>query len=95
MEKRRNVAIDDRFKLKIPIADQLVTWEVVFNCSFPDSPPDFDVSDVDFLYTLDTDTAEELLPSLYNWDPRNEKALINVITELRSAYLKYQVSWTQ
>uniref|UniRef100_A0A1B6LS01 BRISC and BRCA1-A complex member 2 n=1 Tax=Graphocephala atropunctata TaxID=36148 RepID=A0A1B6LS01_9HEMI len=91
LEKKVNVAIDDRFKLKIPVSDQFMTWEVVFNCSLPNCPPDFDLGDIDFFSSLTLDSAEELLPSLNEWNHRKDKALINVISELRSAYLKYQV----
>lgn len=92
LDKKHNVAIDDRFKLKIPISDQYMTWEVMFNCSLPNCPPDFELNDIDFFYSVTLDSMEELLPSLKRWDHRKNKALINVISELRSAYLKYQVS---
>ncbi|XP_046662551.1 BRISC and BRCA1-A complex member 2-like isoform X3 [Homalodisca vitripennis] len=91
LEKRLNIAIDDRFKLKIPVTDQFMTWEVLLNCSLPNCPPDFDLNDIDFYYSLTLDSMEDLLPSLNEWDHRKDKALINVISELRSAYLKYQV----
>lgn len=90
-ETKEGEMVDDRFKLKIPITNQTMIWEIIFNCSYPNCPPDFELNDIDFFYSLSANI-EELLPSLNQWDCKNDKALINVITELRSAYLNYQVS---
>jgi len=88
--EKHNLAINDRFKLKIPVADQFMIWQIIFNGSFPNCPPDFDIGDSDF-YSISLESFEEALPSLINWDCRNDKALVNVLSELHSAYLKYQV----
>ncbi|XP_041044651.1 BRISC and BRCA1-A complex member 2 isoform X3 [Carcharodon carcharias] len=40
----------DRFKLHIPYAGETLKWDIIFNCHYPDLPPDFIFGeDVDFL----------------------------------------------
>ncbi|XP_054278088.1 BRISC and BRCA1-A complex member 2-like isoform X2 [Macrosteles quadrilineatus] len=87
--EKLKVAINDRFKLKIPIADQYVIWQIIFNGAFPKCPPDFDLGDFDF-YSINLEMLEDALPSLKNWE-YTDRALAKVLTELHSAYLKYQV----
>lgn len=92
-EQKKKCMVDDRIKLKIPFAGQYLSWEVVFNCSLPHYPPDFDLNDESFLSSISIDAMEENVPSLLNWDFSDNKALFNVISELRVLYLKYQVSF--
>lgn len=91
LEQSQKSCINDRFKLLIPLAGQYLSWEVVFNCCMPEYPPDFDVNDDAFLSTMTVDTLQELVPSMLNWDKNNNKSLLKVILELRSAYNKFQV----
>lgn len=90
-EIKEGETVSDRFRLMIPFTSLSMTWQVIFNYLYPNCPPDFEFNDLDFNYFV-SDNIEELVPSLNHWDCRNDKALINVVTELRSAYLKYQVS---
>ncbi|XP_062896733.1 BRISC and BRCA1-A complex member 2 isoform X3 [Mobula hypostoma] len=40
----------DRFKLHIPYAGETLKWDIIFNCHYPDLPPDFIFGeDIDFL----------------------------------------------
>lgn len=91
LEQSQKSCINDRFKLLIPLAGQYLSWEVVFNCCMPEFPPDFEVNDDAFLSTMTADTLQDLVPSMLNWDKTNNKSLLKVILELRSAYNKYQV----
>ncbi|KAI0241907.1 BRISC and BRCA1-A complex member 2 [Lamellibrachia satsuma] len=79
----------DRFRLIIPYAGHSVTWEVLFNSSIPDEPPDFIFGDTNFLPDI------ENVQSLVNWEPADPKGLIYVVNELLDEYKKYQQSVLQ
>ncbi|GFN94506.1 Brca1-a complex subunit bre-like [Plakobranchus ocellatus] len=77
----------DRFTLKIPYAQQILSWQVIFNASDMKEPPDFifDAEDYDFHPPL----AE--INSLVCWDWQNRESLVAVITELLEHYQAYQL----
>ncbi|BFZ06994.1 hypothetical protein BsWGS_10033 [Bradybaena similaris] len=77
----------DRFKLKIPYAQQLLTWEVIFDSGNLKEPPDFifDQEDDDFCPPL------EQINSLVCWDWQNTESLAAVLVELLEFYKEYQL----
>ncbi|XP_045160402.1 BRISC and BRCA1-A complex member 2-like [Mercenaria mercenaria] len=76
----------DRFKVVIPFAGQTITWEVLFDCNYPESPPDFifGSEDLDFFPDIYS------LKSLVEWDYKDPSCLGRVIEELLYQYRKYQ-----
>ncbi|XP_066993310.1 BRISC and BRCA1-A complex member 2 isoform X3 [Anabrus simplex] len=82
----------DRFKLSIPFAGQLISWEIVFNSYRPSFPPDFCFHDESFLSDPEVNILEENVPSLAKWDAEDPKSLLHVISELLALYRKHQVS---
>lgn len=76
----------DRFKVVIPFAGQTITWEVLFDCNFPEGPPDFifGSEDLDFFPDINS------LQSLVEWDYEDPCCLGQVIEELLYQYKKYQ-----
>ncbi|XP_041353802.1 BRISC and BRCA1-A complex member 2-like [Gigantopelta aegis] len=75
----------DRFKLVIPYAGQSLTWEILFDNTFPDEPPDFifGPDDEDFLPNL------ENITSLTKWDPSNSSSLSMAVHELLREFQVY------
>nr|AFK11463.1 BRCA1-A complex subunit BRE [Callorhinchus milii] len=75
----------DRFKLHIPYAGETLKWDIIFNCHYPDLPPDFIFGeDVDFLPEPTT------LHHLNAWNSQNPDCLLLVIKELVQQYYRYQ-----
>ncbi|XP_048452492.1 BRISC and BRCA1-A complex member 2 [Rhincodon typus] len=75
----------DRFKLHIPYAGETLKWDIIFNCHYPDLPPDFIFGeDVDFL------PEPTMLHHLNDWNSQNPDCLLLVIKELVQQYHKYQ-----
>ncbi|XP_067883827.1 BRISC and BRCA1-A complex member 2 isoform X2 [Heterodontus francisci] len=75
----------DRFKLHIPYAGETLKWDIIFNCHYPDLPPDFIFGeDVDFL------PEPTMLQHLNDWNSQNPDCLLLVIKELVQQYHKYQ-----
>lgn len=76
----------DRFKVLMPYAGQTVTWEVLFNCNYPEDPPDFifGSEDADFFPNIDN------IKSLINWDYKEPNSLLRVIEELLQEYRLHQ-----
>ena len=77
----------DRFTLKIPYAQQTLSWEIIFDSENSLEPPDiiFDAEDSDFQPPL------EDIKSLIEWDWRNTKSLKNLISELLVKYRDHQL----
>ncbi|XP_043265435.1 BRISC and BRCA1-A complex member 2-like [Colletes gigas] len=84
----------DRFKLSIPYARQILTWNVFFDSQCPEMGPDFIFND-NFLADMDVDILSNKIPSLAKWNPNNEDALLNVLMELLSCYKEYQIQLLQ
>ncbi|XP_069743831.1 BRISC and BRCA1-A complex member 2 isoform X3 [Narcine bancroftii] len=75
----------DRFKLHIPYAGETLKWDIIFNCHYPDLPPDFIFGeDIDFL------PEPTMLHHLNGWNSQNPDSLLLVIKELVQQYHKYQ-----
>lgn len=81
----------DRFKLSIPYAKQNLVWNVFFDSQCPEMGPDFIFNDNTFLADIDVDTLSVKVPSLANWNPNDENALLNVLKELLLCYKEHQV----
>ncbi|XP_063227327.1 BRISC and BRCA1-A complex member 2-like [Bacillus rossius redtenbacheri] len=81
----------DRFQLLVPYAGDRLVWNVIFDATNPEYPPDFGFDD-SFLADPDVGVLEEAVPSLANWDGRDPKALLRVVGELLSLYRKFQIS---
>ncbi|KAH9509195.1 BRISC and BRCA1-A complex member 2 [Bulinus truncatus] len=76
----------DRFKLKIPYAKQVLTWEIIFDINNWKEPPDFIFDDSDDFYpSLDK------INSIICWDWKNRESLAAVVTELLEFYKEYQL----
>lgn len=77
----------DRFTLKIPYAQQILSWQVIFDTSNLKEPPDFvfDAEDCDFHPPLSE------INSLVCWDWQNHESLAAVIAELLEHYRDYQL----
>ncbi|RUS78548.1 hypothetical protein EGW08_013691 [Elysia chlorotica] len=77
----------DRFTLKIPYAQQILSWQVIFDASNLKEPPDFifDAEDHDFHPPLAD------INSLVCWDWQNRESLVAVVTELLEHYRAYQL----
>ncbi|PFX20562.1 BRISC and BRCA1-A complex member 2-like [Stylophora pistillata] len=76
----------DRFKVLVPYAGRTLKWEVLFNQTQPDFPPDFifGPQDQEFVPNI------EKIESLENWDSNNPESLVNLIKELIREYKEYQ-----
>lgn len=77
----------DRFKVIVPYGGQTLTWEVIFDQTYPEDPPDFifGIEDTD-----DFCPDIEDVKSILEWDHRNPRALLLVIEELLQLYRQYQ-----
>ncbi|GFR69058.1 BRCA1-A complex subunit BRE-like [Elysia marginata] len=77
----------DRFTLKIPYAQQILSWQVIFDTSNLKEPPDFifDAEDHDFHPSLAD------INSLVCWDWQNRESLAAVVAELLEHYRDYQL----
>ncbi|KAK7104836.1 BRISC and BRCA1-A complex member 2-like [Littorina saxatilis] len=75
----------DRFKLSVPYCGQNLTWEVIFDCSCPEEPPDFifGPDDDDFLPPM------EEMESLSKWDATKHDSLLLMIKELLRYYRQH------
>ncbi|KAL4238039.1 hypothetical protein ACF0H5_002750 [Mactra antiquata] len=76
----------DRFKITIPYAGHTITWEVLFDCNYPEAPPDFIFGSDDFDFCPDLYS----LQSLVQWDYKDPESLTKVVEELVYQYRKYQ-----
>lgn len=78
----------DRFKIAIPYAGKTLLWEILFNQEKSFLPPDFifGADDIEFMPDI------ENLKSLINWDVDCKSCLSQVLKELLSEYLNYQIS---
>ncbi|KAG6802092.1 BRISC and BRCA1-A complex member 2 [Apis mellifera caucasica] len=85
----------DRFKLSIPYAKQNLVWNVFFDSQCPEMGPDFIFNDNTFLADIDVDTLSVKVPSLANWNPNDENALLNVLKELLLCYKEHQIQLIQ
>ncbi|XP_059167455.1 BRISC and BRCA1-A complex member 2-like isoform X2 [Physella acuta] len=77
----------DRFKLKIPYAEQYLLWEVLFDPGHWREPPDFifNAEDDDFYPPL------ENIKSIVNWDWSRKEGLAEIVAELLELYKEYQL----
>jgi len=77
----------DRFKLKIPYAQQTLIWEIIFDVTNAKEPPDFifDSYDEDFYPPL------EKIHSLVCWNWERRDSLVAIIKELLDFYKEYQL----
>ncbi|XP_005106824.1 BRISC and BRCA1-A complex member 2 [Aplysia californica] len=84
---RKNETKYDRFKLRIPYANQVLTWEIIFDVTNVKEPPDiiFDADDDNFHPPM------ERINSLVCWDWRNKESLAALISELLELYKEYQL----
>lgn len=75
----------DRFKISVPYAGQSLTWEVIFDCTCPEEPPDFifGQDDEDFLPPM------EEMESLIKWDASKQDSLLLMIKELLHYYRQH------
>uniref|UniRef100_A0AAR2JG10 BRISC and BRCA1-A complex member 2 n=1 Tax=Pygocentrus nattereri TaxID=42514 RepID=A0AAR2JG10_PYGNA len=75
----------DRFKLHIPYAGETLKWDIIFNASDPELPPDFIFGeDAEFL----PEPSE--LPHLVAWDAADPECLLQLVKELLQQYHQYQ-----
>ncbi|XP_033735949.1 BRISC and BRCA1-A complex member 2-like [Pecten maximus] len=76
----------DRFQVLLPFAGQTLQWDVIFDCNYPQDPPDFifAADDSDFC------PHEEDVKSLVNWDSNDPNSLLNVLNELLTLYREHQ-----
>ncbi|KAK2575710.1 hypothetical protein KPH14_012099 [Odynerus spinipes] len=81
----------DCFKLSIPYAGENLLWNVLFDSEYPELGPDFIFGDETFLMDPDIESLSTHVPSLANWDYKNDNALLKVIIELLSYYKEHQV----
>jgi len=77
----------DRFKLRIPYAQQTITWEIIFDVAHWKEPPDFifETDSSDFCPPL------EKINSLVCWDWKDRDSLVNLLEELLILYTHYQL----
>jgi len=77
----------DRFKLKIPYAQQTITWEIIFDVANWKEPPDFifEAEAGDFYPPL------EKINSLVCWEWQNKESLVALVCELLELYKFYQL----
>lgn len=78
----------DRFKLMLPYAGQTITWEVLFNASYPSEPPDFIFPENGNQFQPDVADIE----SLCCWNANDRHSLLNTVAELLQSYKNHQSS---
>ncbi|KAK0052201.1 BRCA1-A complex subunit BRE [Biomphalaria pfeifferi] len=76
----------DRLKLRIPYAQQVLIWEVIFDVNNWKEPPDFIFDDADDFYPpLDK------INSFILWDWKNQESLAAVVAELLELYKEHHL----
>eukprot|EP00041_Stephanoeca_diplocostata_P025441 m.666077 g.666077 ORF g.666077 m.666077 type:complete len:284 (-) comp22748_c0_seq47:2444-3295(-) len=76
----------DRFKIQLSVDDTTSHWEINFGHDSSQLPPDF-------VFTSTKSFAPSLtqIPSLLRWNPQDPKAMVNVMTELVSAFRDHHI----
>ncbi|GFQ67126.1 hypothetical protein TNCT_251381 [Trichonephila clavata] len=76
----------DRFKLVIPYGGHSVDWDVIFQASSPECPPDFIFTNAPNFVSLDC------IKTLLDWDPKRPNSLLIILKDLMRHYQKYQAA---
>ena len=85
----------DRFSIKVPLAAEIVQWDIVFNLGRPRLAPDFNFNDDTFVDELNLDELKTHVPDLVRWNPDEPKCLLLVIQQFIKLYKRHQIQLLQ
>lgn len=85
----------DRFTLKVPLAAEIVQWDIVFNLGRPRLAPDFNFNDEPFVDELNLDELKTHVPDLVRWNLDDPKRLLLVIQQFIQLYKRHQIQLLQ